>query len=401
MLTPDRLARKYAYQVLLLEEFRRAGCEVVFLHHPISDDPSDQLLLQIQGAIAEYERAVLGERFRRGKLQRARAGQYHRRPTRPTATATCRAGTACPATWSIDEAEAEIVRMLYGWLVEERTDHPPDPQAPQLRPVVSALAAGSPGRPRRCTTSSPTRSTPARPTPTATAIVPPKKPRRPRGPRTGEATAASQAARAVDRHPGAGADRPGDLGPGAGAARAQRRALVPQQHAAQLPAALPADLRVLWPGHVRRQPSARRGSRQRRYYRCRGKDCILTRPRPAPARAAASRPRRSRPRSGTTSPACSGDPRAAAGPIRATCRRGRGGSARGAGRRAAARAPGWSGSARAESVCSTPTRPGSISLAELSERRRQLAEQRRALERQQREQARAYASSALEAAGGA
>lgn len=67
--SPDRLARKYAYQVLLMEEFRRASCEVVFLHHPISDDPNDQLLLQIQGATAEYERAVLAERFRRGKLQ--------------------------------------------------------------------------------------------------------------------------------------------------------------------------------------------------------------------------------------------------------------------------------------------------------------------------------------------
>src|SRR5918993_4592511 len=74
VLSPDRLARKYAYQVLLLEEFRRAGCEVVFLHHPISDNPNDQLLLQIQGAIAEYERAVLAERFRRGKLQKAREG---------------------------------------------------------------------------------------------------------------------------------------------------------------------------------------------------------------------------------------------------------------------------------------------------------------------------------------
>ena len=69
VLSPDRLARRYAYQVLLLEEFRRAGVEVAFLHHPISEDPSDQLLLQIQGAIAEYERAVLAERFRRGKLQ--------------------------------------------------------------------------------------------------------------------------------------------------------------------------------------------------------------------------------------------------------------------------------------------------------------------------------------------
>src|SRR5688572_25075934 len=74
VLSPDRLARRYAYQVLLLEEFRRAGVEVAFLHHPISEDPSDQLLLQIQGAIAEYERAVLAERFRRGKLQKAKDG---------------------------------------------------------------------------------------------------------------------------------------------------------------------------------------------------------------------------------------------------------------------------------------------------------------------------------------
>ena len=76
VLSPDRLARKYAYQVLLLEEFRRVGCTVVFLHHPsFPTIPNDQLLLQIQGAIAEYERAVLAERFRRGKLQGARAGQ--------------------------------------------------------------------------------------------------------------------------------------------------------------------------------------------------------------------------------------------------------------------------------------------------------------------------------------
>ena len=66
----------YAYQVVLLEEFRKAGCIVMFIHRPISDDPHDQLLLQIQGAVAEYERAVLGERFRRGKLQKARAGHW-------------------------------------------------------------------------------------------------------------------------------------------------------------------------------------------------------------------------------------------------------------------------------------------------------------------------------------
>jgi site-specific DNA recombinase len=118
VLTPDRLARKYAYQVLLLEELRRAGCAVVFLHHPISDDPNDQLLLQIQGAIAEYERAVLAERFRRGKLQRAREGQiigakapygYRYEPRRD----------GRPGCLVIDEAEAVMVRQLCSWVADE------------------------------------------------------------------------------------------------------------------------------------------------------------------------------------------------------------------------------------------------------------------------------------------
>ena len=77
VLSPDRLARKYVHQMLLLDELRRVGCAVLFVEHPIGDDPNDQLLLQIQSAVAEYERALLGERFRRGKLQKARAGQYH------------------------------------------------------------------------------------------------------------------------------------------------------------------------------------------------------------------------------------------------------------------------------------------------------------------------------------
>jgi site-specific DNA recombinase len=119
VLTPDRLVRKYAYQALLLEEFRRAGCTVAFLNHPISDDPGDQLLLQIQGAVAEHERALLSERFRRGKLQKARAGQFvgvH--PPYGYRYLPRRDGVA--GQMVVDEAEAETVRMLYGWLTEER-----------------------------------------------------------------------------------------------------------------------------------------------------------------------------------------------------------------------------------------------------------------------------------------
>ncbi len=119
VLSPDRLARKYAYQVVLLEELRKAGCQVVFLHHPISDDPNDQLLLQIQGAIAEYERAVLGERFRRGKLQKARAGQYLGGRA-PYGYRYIPKQEGSPGHLIIDEAEAEIVRMIYRWLIEEQ-----------------------------------------------------------------------------------------------------------------------------------------------------------------------------------------------------------------------------------------------------------------------------------------
>lgn len=72
--SPDRLARKYAYQILLVEEFQRCGIEVVFLNHEIGDKPEERLLLQVQGMIAEYERAKILERSRRGKMHAARNG---------------------------------------------------------------------------------------------------------------------------------------------------------------------------------------------------------------------------------------------------------------------------------------------------------------------------------------
>jgi Resolvase, N terminal domain len=72
---PDRLARNYAHQVLLLEEFLRAGIEVIFLNREVGQTPEDQLLLQVQGMIAEYERAKILERSRRGKRHGAQVGK--------------------------------------------------------------------------------------------------------------------------------------------------------------------------------------------------------------------------------------------------------------------------------------------------------------------------------------
>ena len=72
--SPDRLARRFAYQALLIEEFARAGTRVEFIKGPRGDSPEDQLLVQFQGMFAEYEKAQIMERYRRGKTHRARCG---------------------------------------------------------------------------------------------------------------------------------------------------------------------------------------------------------------------------------------------------------------------------------------------------------------------------------------
>ncbi len=114
-LSPDRLARAYAYQVLVLDELDRFGVTVAFTDSPglAADDPQATLLTQVQGVIAEYEKAKIAERYRRGKLFRARAGEIvtwkasygYRRIPRSTATGQ--------AHHEVYEPEAAVVRRIF------------------------------------------------------------------------------------------------------------------------------------------------------------------------------------------------------------------------------------------------------------------------------------------------
>ncbi len=116
---PDRLARKYVHQVLLIEELQSRGCRVEFAERPMSQDPNDQLLLQIRGAVAEYERTLIAERMRRGRLAKLRAGQllpwmrvpfgYRTDPERPRD----------PAGLRTEDYEAAIVRQMFAWYLEQ------------------------------------------------------------------------------------------------------------------------------------------------------------------------------------------------------------------------------------------------------------------------------------------
>ena len=114
----DRLARAYAYQVLILEELERFGVTVHFLEGPApSDDPQATLLIQMQGVIAEYEKAKIAERYRRGKLYRARAGEIPFWKTSYGHRRVVPAGGG-PSRIEIFEPEAEVVRYIFHAYVE-------------------------------------------------------------------------------------------------------------------------------------------------------------------------------------------------------------------------------------------------------------------------------------------
>ncbi|MBI4560525.1 MAG: recombinase family protein [Candidatus Rokubacteria bacterium] len=121
--SPDRLSRKYAYQVLLLEEFARAALEVVFVQAPRAETPEDVLLIQFQGMIAEYEKAQISERTRRGKRHRARCGLINVLSGAPYGYRYVRKADGVPAHYEVLEAEAAMVREVFrrygeeGWAI--------------------------------------------------------------------------------------------------------------------------------------------------------------------------------------------------------------------------------------------------------------------------------------------
>jgi site-specific DNA recombinase len=112
--SPDRLARKFAYQALLIEEFARCGTRVEFIKNGArGDSPEDQLLVQFQGMFAEYEKAQLMERYRRGKAYRARAGSVNVLGGAPFGYRYVRKTPDSGARYEIIEHEAALVAEMF------------------------------------------------------------------------------------------------------------------------------------------------------------------------------------------------------------------------------------------------------------------------------------------------
>ena len=133
VLAPDRLARKYVAQAILLEEFQKHGVEVVFLSQPRDPSAEGELLLQMQGMIAEYERAKILERTRRGRRFAARQGKLSVMGRAPYGYRYIpkHQGDG-EARYDVLLEEARVVRDLFTWVGVEGLS---------LRQVVARLAA--------------------------------------------------------------------------------------------------------------------------------------------------------------------------------------------------------------------------------------------------------------------
>jgi site-specific DNA recombinase len=121
MLDPDRLSRKYAYQVLILEELARCGVEVVFLRNSVGRGPEEDLRLQVQGMIAEYERAKIMERCRRGKQHAARRGSVNVLSGAPYGYRyVSKHEGGGEARYQVVAEEARVVRRIFAWVGQQR-----------------------------------------------------------------------------------------------------------------------------------------------------------------------------------------------------------------------------------------------------------------------------------------
>jgi len=116
---PDRLARNYVHQMLLIEELEQFGCSVEFLDRPMSHDPHDQLLLQIRGAVAEYERSLIAERMRRGRQAKYQAGLLLPWTRAPYGYRVNPDNPRDPKGVSVDPAEAAMVAEMFADYLEE------------------------------------------------------------------------------------------------------------------------------------------------------------------------------------------------------------------------------------------------------------------------------------------
>lgn len=72
---PDRLSRKLMNALIIDDEFRKRGVEMVYVSGEFAQTPEGQLFYSMRGAISEFEKAKINERMSSGRKRKAREGK--------------------------------------------------------------------------------------------------------------------------------------------------------------------------------------------------------------------------------------------------------------------------------------------------------------------------------------
>ncbi len=115
---PDRLARRYSYQELIMDELKEAGIEVLFVTVPSPKNSEDKILHGVRGLFAEYERAKISERFRLGKLRKVKEGHILVSEPRYGYDYIPKQNDK-HGYYKINPEEARVVKMIFSWIADE------------------------------------------------------------------------------------------------------------------------------------------------------------------------------------------------------------------------------------------------------------------------------------------
>ncbi len=115
---PDRIARRYSYQELIMDELKELGMEIIFITTASPKNSEEKILHGVKGLFAEYERAKIAERFRLGKLHKVKSGHvlvsqapygYNYVPRKELKH----------GYYEIYKQEAEVVKMMFSWVAND------------------------------------------------------------------------------------------------------------------------------------------------------------------------------------------------------------------------------------------------------------------------------------------
>ena len=115
---PDRLARRYSYQELVMDELRDAGVEIIFITVPTPKNSEDKILHGVRGLFAEYERTKIAERFRLGKLRKVKEGHVLTTEA-PYGYTYIKKKEKEHGYYEINPDEARVIKMIFSWVTDE------------------------------------------------------------------------------------------------------------------------------------------------------------------------------------------------------------------------------------------------------------------------------------------